>query len=33
MVDAATERPRRISDHEREAWEPYLGESITFKRR
>lgn len=33
MVDATTERPRRISDHERDAWGPYLGEPIAFKRR
>ena len=33
LVDAATERPRRIDDREREAWEPYLGEPITFRRR
>lgn len=33
LVDAATERPRRIDDRERAAWEPYLGESITFRRR
>jgi acyl-CoA thioester hydrolase len=33
LVDASTERPRRIDDRERAAWEPYLGESITFRRR
>ena len=33
LVDAATERPRRIDDRERAAWEPYLGESLTFRRR
>jgi len=33
LVDAATERPRRIDDHERAAWEPYLGEPIAFRRR
>lgn len=33
LVDATTERPRRIDDRERAAWEPYLGESITFRRR
>ena len=33
LVDAATERPRRISDRERDAWEPYLGEPVAFRRR
>jgi acyl-CoA thioester hydrolase len=33
LVDSTTERPRRIDDRERAAWEPYLGESITFRRR
>jgi acyl-CoA thioester hydrolase len=33
LVDAATQRPRRIDDHERAAWEPYLGEPIAFRRR
>ena len=33
LVDAATERPRRIGDRERAAWEPYLGEPLTFRRR
>ena len=33
LVDTATERPRRIDDREREAWEPYLGEPIEFRRR
>ncbi|MFE5671880.1 acyl-CoA thioesterase [Agromyces sp. NPDC056523] len=33
LVDAATERPRRITDAERAAWEPYLGESLEFRRR
>ncbi|WP_353828377.1 acyl-CoA thioesterase [Agromyces sp. SYSU T0242] len=32
LVDAATERPRRITDAEREAWEPFLGEPIAFRR-
>ena len=32
FVDAATQRPRRISDAERAAWEPYFGEPISFKR-
>ena len=33
LVDAATERPRRISDEERSAWEPYLGEPVQFGKR
>ncbi len=33
LVDTATERPRRIDDRERAAWEPYLGEPIAFRRR
>lgn len=33
LVDSATERPRRASDSEREAWEPYLEEPIAFRRR
>jgi acyl-CoA thioester hydrolase len=32
FIDAATQRPRRISDAERAAWEPYFGEPIAFKR-
>ncbi|KRC62971.1 4-hydroxybenzoyl-CoA thioesterase [Agromyces sp. Root81] len=33
LVDAVTERPRRIGEGERAAWEPYLGDPITFRRR
>lgn len=33
MVDAVTERPRRISDREREAWTPYLAVPVSFSRR
>ncbi|UOQ88933.1 acyl-CoA thioesterase [Agromyces endophyticus] len=33
LVDAATERPRRMSDDERAAWEPYLEAPIEFRRR
>ena len=33
LVDAASERPRRITADERAAWEPYLGESLEFRRR
>lgn len=32
FVDAKTQRPRRISEEERAAWEPYFGEPISFKR-
>lgn len=33
VVDAQTERPRRIRDAERAAWEPYVGDPIEFRRR
>jgi acyl-CoA thioester hydrolase len=33
LVDAETERPRRMSDAERAAWQPYVGETIEFRRR
>jgi acyl-CoA thioester hydrolase len=33
MVDATTERPRRINDRERTAWSPYLDDPIVFSRR
>jgi len=33
LVDAATDRPRRMHPHERAAWEPYLDEPLTFRRR
>ncbi|MET0725967.1 MAG: thioesterase family protein [Leifsonia sp.] len=33
LVDAATQRPRRISDHERSAWAPYLDEPVQFTKR
>ncbi|WP_159600978.1 acyl-CoA thioesterase [Agromyces humi] len=33
LVDTETERPRRISDRERAAWEPYLGETLALRRR
>lgn len=32
FIDAKTQRPRRISDAERAAWEPYFGAPIAFKR-
>lgn len=32
MVDAATGSPRRLSDVERAAWEPFVGEPLTFRR-
>jgi acyl-CoA thioester hydrolase len=33
LVDAETGRPRRVTDEERTAWEPYLGEPLQFRRR
>jgi acyl-CoA thioester hydrolase len=33
LVDAATERPRRINDVERSAWSPYLEEPVAFTKR
>lgn len=33
MVDSTSMRPRRMSDVEREAWEPYLEAPIEFTRR
>jgi acyl-CoA thioester hydrolase len=33
MVDALTERPRRINDRERDAWSPYVDEPVAFSRR
>jgi acyl-CoA thioester hydrolase len=33
LVDAATGRPRRISDEQRAVWEPYIEEPIAFQRR
>jgi acyl-CoA thioester hydrolase len=33
MVDAKTLKPRRISDVERAAWEPFLEDPIEFSRR
>lgn len=33
LVDAATERPRRINERERGAWTPYLDEPVTFAKR
>jgi acyl-CoA thioester hydrolase len=33
LVDAETERPRRMSDAERGAWQPYVGDTIEFRRR
>jgi acyl-CoA thioester hydrolase len=33
LVNAESERPRRISDAERAAWQPYVGETIEFRRR
>ena len=33
MVDAASGRPKRIGDAERQAWEPYVEAPVTFTRR
>jgi acyl-CoA thioester hydrolase len=33
LVDAVTERPRKINDVERAAWTPYLDEPVRFSRR
>jgi acyl-CoA thioester hydrolase len=33
MVDAATGRPKRIGDAERQAWAPYVEEPVAFTRR
>lgn len=33
VVDAASGAPRRLSPEERAAWEPFVEESITFRRR
>ncbi len=33
LVDATTERPRRISESERTVWTPYLGEPVQFGKR
>ena len=30
LVDAATQKPRRISQEERAAWSPYLEDPVTF---
>lgn len=32
FIDAATQRPRRLGEVERAAWEPYLGEPVAFRR-
>lgn len=33
LADSTSGRPRRIGEHEREAWTPYLGEPLAFRRR
>jgi acyl-CoA thioester hydrolase len=33
LVEAATGRPRRITDEQRAAWEPYVDEPVVFRRR
>jgi len=32
FIDAATQRPRRLRDEERAAWEPYVGDPVEFRR-
>lgn len=32
FIDARTQRPRRLGEVERRAWEPYLGDPIAFRR-
>lgn len=33
LVDAATQRPRRLTSHEREAWAEYVDEPVQFRKR
>lgn len=33
LVDAGTQRPRRINDREREAWSPYVEAPVEFTKR
>lgn len=33
LVDAATQRPRRLSDAEREAWSPHVEDPVAFRAR
>jgi len=33
LVDALSERPRKINDIERAAWTPYLDDPVAFTRR
>lgn len=33
LLDTATSSPKRIGPREREAWEPYVGDPIKFRRR
>lgn len=33
LVDAVTQRPRRINEHERSSWTPYLDEPVRFTKR
>ena len=32
FIDAATQRPRRLGDDERAAWEPFVGAPVGFRR-
>ena len=33
LIDAATQRPRRLSETERAAWEPHVEEPVRFRKR
>jgi acyl-CoA thioester hydrolase len=33
LVDATSQRPRRINERERDAWTPYLDEPVAFAKR
>lgn len=33
LVDAGTQRPRRVGEVERAVWAPYVGEPVTMRRR
>ncbi|MBO1741163.1 thioesterase family protein [Leifsonia sp. TF02-11] len=33
LIDATSQRPRRINDRERAAWTPYLDDPVTFTKR
>ncbi|GGF39660.1 acyl-CoA thioesterase [Subtercola lobariae] len=33
LIDAETQRPRRITAHEREAWQPFIDDPVVFNKR